>query len=111
MTYTVPRQYNHISRYSIYRQILDDEQELYTETSNVTPIPETDKDFYHEILKEEENRLDIIANKYYGNPDFFWMIAIANNIIDPFIITPGEVIRIPNFNSLMQWKAPLCQRV
>ena len=111
MTYTVPRKYDHISRYSIYRQIIDENKEIYHETANQTVIKETDEDLYHEVLKEEENRLDIIANKYYGNADFAWIIAMGNNLIDPFIVTPGEVLRIPNFNSLMQWNGPLCERV
>lgn len=109
--YAVPRQYDHISRYSIYRQILDDNKELYTETVNETTVDNSSLDKYHEVLKEEENRLDIISNKYYGTPDYYWVIALGNNLIDPFIIKPGEILRIPEFTSLKNWKGALCKRI
>lgn len=106
-----PRKYKHVSRYSIYRQIIDDENNMYTETSNQTPIDNSQYDKYHEVLKEEVGRLDIISNKYYNTPVYFWVIAMANNIIDPFNIHEGEVLRIPNFNSTMNWNGPLFNRV
>ena len=111
MRYAVPRQYGTISRYGIYRQILDNDTNLYLETVNQTTVDESDLDQFHEVLKEEENRLDIISYKYYGTPDYFWIIAMGNNLIDPMIVKPGEILRIPNFNSLNNWKGALCQRL
>lgn len=111
MRYAKPRQYDHTSRYSIYRQILDDRQDMYIETINETVIPETNQDQYHEVLKEEENRLDIISNKYYGTPDYFWIIAMGNNLIDPMIIKEGEILRIPSIYSLRGWNGPLYSRL
>jgi hypothetical protein len=84
---------------------------MYTETSNQTPIDYSQYDKYHEVLKEEAGRLDIISNKYYNTPVYFWIIAMANNIIDPFTVHEGEVLRIPNFNSTMNWNGPLFSRV
>ena len=111
MKYAKPRVYKHISRYGIYRQIIDDNSNAYTETVNSTPVQMSDKDQYHEVLREEENRLDIISNKYYGTPEFWWVIALANNYIDPFYIKAGTVIRIPVFSSLLQWKGALYNRL
>lgn len=48
----------------------------------------------------EEGRLDIIANQYYNTPRFWWVIALANNIIDPFDIPVGTTLRIPTIISL-----------
>lgn len=107
----MPRKYTNISRYSIYRQILDDDKELYLETVNQTPVDESELDRYHKVLKEEENRLDIISNKYYGTPEYYWVIALGNNLIDPMVVRPGEILRIPNFNSLKNWKGALCNRL
>ena len=111
MKYAKPRQYNHTSRYSIYRQIIDNNNDIYIETSNSTPVEDSTQDVYHEVLKEEENRLDIIANKYYGSPDMFWVIAMGNNIVDPFVIKAGDILRIPYFFSLTNWKGALYGRV
>ena len=45
----------------------------------------------------EADRLDIIATKYLGNPSLWWEIMDINpEILDPFSITPGTQIRIPN---------------
>ncbi len=57
---------------------------------------------YHIVTKREANRLDIIADKYYGNPQYWWMIAMANNIIDPFILVEGTTILIPNVDAFHQ---------
>lgn len=110
MMYAKPRLYSYMSRYTIYRLIVDD-NEAYDETVNVTPIPESDNDKYHEVLLEEENRLDIIAYKYYNDASFSWIIAMANNIIDPFFIKRGTVLRIPDFSSLFQYDSVLYKRV
>ena len=111
MKYAKPRVYDHTSRYSIYRQIINNENDVYIETSNRTPIEKSDKDIYHEVQREEENRLDIIANKYYGDPDLFWIIAMGNDMIDPFVVKVGDIIRIPYFFSLNNWGGALYGRI
>ena len=41
-------------------------------------------------------RLDLIAQKFYGVPDLWWVIALVNNILDPLVGAPvGTNIRIP----------------
>ena len=57
-------------------------------------------DAYETVTLETENRLDIIAYKYYGSPRYWWVIALANYIIDPFDIPAGSVLRIPPLLSL-----------
>ena len=111
MRYAKPRQFNHTSRYQIYRQIVDKNNDTYIETSNQTPVAESNKDLYHEVQREEENRLDIISLKYYGDPQYFWIIAMANNLVDPFIVKVGDMLRIPPFVSLTKWKGALYGRV
>ena len=42
------------------------------------------------------DRLDNLANQYYGDPTQWWQIANANpEIIDWSALTPGTIIRIP----------------
>jgi capsid portal protein len=111
LKYAKPRNYPNISRYEIYRQIIDNDNNIYVETANQTPVDESQNDKYHEVLQEEENRLDIISNKYYGNPEFWWVIAVGNNLVDPFVIKVGDIIRIPSFTSLTHWNGALYGRV
>jgi hypothetical protein len=60
-------------------------------------IPQADRFF---ILEEhtvtQGERLDNIANQYFGDPERFWQICDANNIIDPDELTKktGNKIRI-----------------
>jgi len=58
-------------------------------------FPILDSDVYVGVVRA--NRLDFIAEKVYGNPDLWWVIAIANNILDPFDVKQGAVLRIPDF--------------
>jgi hypothetical protein len=54
---------------------------------------------YHIVEELEENRLDKIAVKYYNDSSYYWLIAMANNIIDPFIIVKGTTLKIPPTDS------------
>jgi hypothetical protein len=51
--------------------------------------------FYYNWV--ETDRLDNLATKYLGNPSMWWEIMDINpEILDPFSITPGTQLRIPN---------------
>lgn len=41
------------------------------------------------------DRLDAIAERRYGDPEYWWVLALANRIRDPFRITVGTVLKIP----------------
>ncbi len=40
-------------------------------------------------------RLDVISFQYYSDEDYWWVIALANTINDPFSITVGQKLKIP----------------
>jgi nucleoid-associated protein YgaU len=43
------------------------------------------------------DRPDLVSTKVYGDGDLWWRIMDFNpEILDPFVIAPGTVIRIPN---------------
>jgi len=51
--------------------------------------------FYYNWV--ETDRLDNLATKYLGNPSMWWEIMDINpEILNPFSITPGTQLRIPN---------------
>jgi nucleoid-associated protein YgaU len=48
----------------------------------------------HRVASHE--RLDLIAQRYYGNPLLYWLICDANETIFPDdLLIPGRVLRIP----------------
>lgn len=97
--YSTPRVYEHTSRYGKYRQIVDN-LDSYVETFNQSIIPPSPDDVFHTVLREQEGRLDIIANIYYSDPSFSWVIALANQLVDPFVVVTGTILRIPSLTSL-----------
>ena len=38
---------------------------------------------YYDVNVTDEDTMEILADKYYGNPEYHWIIALANDIIDP----------------------------
>lgn len=43
----------------------------------------------------EGQRLDLIAARYYGHPALWRVLAVVNDIADPFRLPAGAVIRVP----------------
>jgi hypothetical protein len=57
-------------------------------------IPPTPAGFFHTFSGDQ--RLDLIANQYYLNPEKFWLIADANTAMDPEdLLEPGRQLLIP----------------
>jgi hypothetical protein len=56
------------------------------------PVNQSDK---FENWNTEFSRLDKIANKYYGNPFYDFLILYANGYMNEFDIPDGALIRIP----------------
>jgi len=65
-------------------------------------IPPDVNDIY--ITASEEDYLDSLAKKYYGNESYWWVIANANGLCNGRIYIPvGKQIRIPgNLPQIMQ---------
>lgn len=51
-------------------------------------------DTVEHIVKSGE-RLDVIAHRYYGDEEYWWVIALANGISDPFSVPAGRRLRVP----------------
>jgi hypothetical protein len=50
----------------------------------------------HEIVGDgDSERLDTLAARYYGDPDFWRVIAHCNDIDDPQQLPRGTVLRLP----------------
>ncbi len=60
-------------------------------------VPPADNFFIvQEHTLREGDRLDNVANQYYGDPERYWQLCDANNVIDPETVTeePGSKINI-----------------
>ena len=95
--YTTCRDFNHISRHRGLRQIVHGPETHDRFISLETPnafVTNTEV-IYHDVKAHEENRLDIIANKYLGSSTYGWVIAYFNQIEDGFTIRDGQRLAIP----------------
>lgn len=93
--------YKNTSRYKNLRTIRDNEtNKVHHESWFQKFVDYTDEDMYYTVTMETENRLDIIAEYYYNSARYWWVIACANYIFDPFDIPKGTKLRIPPMASL-----------
>lgn len=100
------------SRYRKLKRLLEDNGELYIESYEPNnPIPKQADDSYHIITLADMNRLDLVSQQYYSSPFFWWVIAEASEINDPFNIPLGTVLRIPSMSNLFSNLKVLSQRV
>lgn len=53
----------------------------------------------HYVLPEQECRLDKICELYWGNSEHLDALCIVNNIFNPFSVTAGTLLVIPNIIS------------
>lgn len=61
-------------------------------------VPTSEDDLYHELTAGEVGKLDVVSFYYYGTVDLWWVIAIANNILNPLRIPAGTRLRIPSID-------------
>ncbi|AWD93030.1 hypothetical protein HSE3_gp078 [Bacillus phage vB_BceM-HSE3] len=88
------------SRYRRTKILIDGDNNEFYETWSKPRIEESSDDIYHQVDIAEENRLDLIAYRYYQNTLLYWVIASANNISNPLIIPAGTVLRIPSIRTI-----------
>lgn len=93
------KEYDYVSRYTsfpYYYNTLDDKY-VYGITSTIDHSIE-----YVEHKVTSADTLDNLALAYYGRPDYYWIIADFNDIVDPFIELSSQfkTIKIPSFSSV-----------
>ena len=91
---------NRTSRYRNLDRLLDDESNLYVETTEPVKVPTSPTDTFHIVTKKDENRLDLIAWQYYGNSLLWWVIAEASDVVDPFDVPRDTVLRVPDKSTI-----------
>jgi hypothetical protein len=86
-----------LSRYSKCRYLLTEDGNVIQETWDPPTIEESIEDQLFEVTIEYAHRPDLISLMYYGTEQLYWVIAYANEMIDPFAETVvGLKLRIPD---------------
>lgn len=99
--YLKPIIYKNDSRYKSLRTLYNEDRKVIVhENWNKVSIPRSSQDKYYTVEMVSENRLDMIASSYYNSPRYWWVIALANDIDDPFDVPKGTLLRIPPLSSL-----------
>ena len=64
-------------------------------TTKYPEIPLNFQDTY--VFTDIGDRFDILAQQYYGNSSYWWIISAANNFLNQgsYYVKPGLQIRIP----------------
>jgi len=83
-----------MNRYKTIRRVVTEDGVPYIQNPVYPDIPETSEDIY--LVTTAGDRYDILAQQFYGNTDYWWIIAAANNSTrDSLYIEPGVQIRVP----------------
>lgn len=61
----------------------------------------------YSVPESTENRLDIIATKFYGSASMYWVIGYTNVIPDPYVIPIGKPLILPVKEALWKFPNPL----
>ena len=62
-------------------------------------IPVSPSDLVTKVGSGEGARLDLVSLRVYGTDRLWWVLAYANNIIDPFQdVVEGMVLKYPPFS-------------
>lgn len=99
LKYPARKSYSYISRYSSinYYYNTNDDKFIYGLSKQLDANTS-----YVLVDIDEYTTLDSLANKYYGRPDYFWVIADFNRIQDPFITLYPKYkqIKIPSIATI-----------
>ena len=79
----------------------DQQDKSYFKNIKYPHIPLSINDIY--AITVEGDRLDLIANRYYGDSTLWWIIAKANGLKGQTSVTTEKLLRIPgNVSQIIQ---------
>tara|TARA_R110000765_G_scaffold46387_3_gene95807 strand:+ start:1768 stop:2073 length:306 start_codon:yes stop_codon:yes gene_type:complete len=92
------------NRISYIRTKLSSGKKRYYKALKYPEIEPSVNDLY--VITTAGDRLDLLADQFYGNVDYWWIIATTNPDIvrrDSFNLKPGLEIRIPaDFQGILE---------
>lgn len=92
-----------MNRYQDLPIIKDSNGRRKYKTTFVPFFDKSDNDIY--VITDDSDRLDLLANQFYGDSTAWPIIATANNIgLGTLNIESGKQLRIPDPNNIMAFK-------
>ena len=61
---------------------------------------QSERDIIHTVTLDEDQRPDLIANKFDGDARLYWVILGANGFREKSQVRKGAIIRVPSMNAL-----------
>jgi hypothetical protein len=86
------------SRYSVCVLYVDGQEEFLGTRSRIDASPQPDDVFYTVV---EGDRIDLIAYRYLGRADLWWVICDYNDVFFPLEMEPGRVLRLPSVEHVL----------
>lgn len=93
------KQYDSLSRYSGFPVYYDTVNDKYV-YGIMTPLNKDTAYVEHAVTPTDT--LTGLAFKYYGRPDYYWVIGLFNNIEDCLITLSGnyKILKIPTISNI-----------
>ena len=80
---------------SRYRNINTIDDKKYYESTNFPSQEKLDNIACFQIIVSNFERLDNVASRYYGSGEYWWVIALINDIDWAYGLEEGQVLKIP----------------
>lgn len=78
-----------------FKELLSIQGVEFWELDALPTVPTQPDDVYYQVL--DSDRIDLLATRFYGDPNMWWVIAIANDMnLLPTDLQIGSTIRIPS---------------
>lgn len=78
-----------------FKELIDINDVVFWELDNLPTVPLSNEDQYYRV--KQDDRIDLLANAFYSDPNLWWVIALANNMeLLPTDLIPNAIIRIPS---------------
>jgi len=85
------------SRYASCVLYVDGQDEFVGTRPRIDTSPQPD-DAFHTVV--ESDRIDLIAYRYLGRADLWWVICDYNDVFIPLELELGATLRIPSLDHL-----------
>ena len=93
-----------ISRYDKFTKVRSDPTDYYRLETFPSITAQDLANIPHSVIVwKETDRMDVMAEDFYGNPRYWWIICLMNDLVSPFSykLLPGTLLRIPyDYNSI-----------
>ena len=87
-----------VSRYDKFSQVRKNSKDPYRlETFPAIQDEDLNSIPHNIVMWKESDRMDVMAEDMLGDPRYWWIICMMNDLVNPFSYTliPGTLLKIP----------------